>query len=85
MHIAILFQFYNEGRPAAVTEVEGMVTDVLLPEVGDTLNHTDIEGNPFRAQVLGRHFDYALGQGKDVDGSLTVVLSMKRITETQVH
>ncbi len=76
MHIALVFLFQGEDRPAAVTELEGAVTDVLLPEAGDTLAHTDLEGHPFRAEVLGRHFDYRMDDGEDVEGSISVEISM---------
>lgn len=85
MHIAVVFHFHDERRPAAVTEVEGGVSDVLLPRVGDTLSHRDLEGNRFRAQVMKRHFDYNLEDGEDIGGSITVVLSMKRLPVTSVH
>ena len=85
MHIAVLFHFHDAPRPSAVTEVEGSITDIVLPEVGDTIAHTDFEGRRFRGQVLGRHFDYSLQNGEDVAGSITVVLSLKRVSDMQVQ
>ena len=85
MHIAIVFFFEHERHPAAVTEVEGAVTDILLPLVGDTVSHRDLEGNRFRAEVLERHFDYDLEEGEDVDGRVRVVLSLRRMEEARIH
>ncbi len=84
MHIAVVFHFNDESRPAAVTEVDGAI-DILLPRVGDTISHRDLEGRQFRAQVLGRHFDYDLEDGEDIGGKITVVLSMKRLPMTSIH
>ncbi len=85
MHITILFQVVTEQHPSAVTEVEGAVTDVILPGVGDTVTHRDFSGQTFRAQVLGRHFDYRLSDGEDVSGSVSVVLSLKRLPGPQMN
>lgn len=85
MHITILFQITTERHPSAITEVEGAVTDVILPEVGDTVTHRDFAGQTFRGQVLGRHFDYQLSDGEDVSGSVTVVLSLKRLPGPQMN
>ncbi len=85
MRIAILFHFHDQGSPSAVTEIEGPVTDIVLPTVGDTITHTDFEGARFRAQVLGRHFDYSLSDGEDVDGAITVVLTIKHLPERNVN
>ncbi len=85
MRIAVVFHFHDEQSPAAVTEVEGAVTDILLPGVGDTLSHRDLDGRRFQAQVIGRHFDYSFDQGEDVDVSISIVLSMKRLPETPIH
>ncbi len=79
MHIALLFHFYDEAEPAAVTEVEGAVTDVLVPLLGDTVSHRGFDGLRFRAQVVGRHFDYSLADGAGIDGTITVTLSMQRM------
>ena len=81
MHIALLFHFYNEAEPAAVTEVKGEVTDMMVPLLGDTVSHRGFDGFRFRAQVVGRHFDYSLANGVGVDGTITVTLSLHRISE----
>jgi len=73
---AIVFHFHDERRPAAVTEVEGEVTDMLLPGVGDTLSHADLDGSGFLAQVPGRHFEYDLEDGEDVSGRVSSILSL---------
>ena len=79
MRIAILFHFCNEAQPAAVTEVEGSITDAMIPFPGDTVSHCDLDGSRFRAQVVGRHFDYSLTCGEDVGGAITVVLALNRL------
>ncbi len=85
MRIAVVFHFHDEQNPVAVTEVEGAVTDMVLPEVGDTLSHRDLDGRQFQAQVIGRHFEYSFDQGEDVDGSISIMLSMKRLPEPHIH
>lgn len=79
MRIAILFHVSNEEMPAAVTEVEGEITDVMIPASGDTVSHRDLDGVKFRARVIGRHFDYSLSTGEDVTGTVTVVLTLERL------
>ncbi len=84
MRIAILFHFFDELEPAAVTEVEGSITDVLMPLLGDTICHRNFEGMRFRAHVIGRHFDYSLAEGMGLDGAgtdgtITVTLSLDRM------
>ena len=79
MRIAILFHMIDESEPAAVTEVAGDVTDAMLPSPGDTVSHRDVHGQRFRARVVGRHFDYSLNDGEDVDGLITVTLSLERL------
>ncbi len=85
MRIAVVFQFHTEREAAAVTEIEGDVSDVVLPQVGDTVTHRDLEGHSFRAQILGRHFHYELNDGENVQGSITIVLSMKRLPENNIN
>ena len=85
MHIAVVFQFDGNGTPSAVTEVEGQIADVLLPETGDTISHTDLYGKRFEGEVLKRHFDYSLDDGMDVGGSITVTLLLKRLADSVVH
>ena len=79
MRISILFHFSDESQPAAITEVEGDVTDVLVPLMGDTVCHRNVEGERFRGQVIGRHFDYSLANGALTDGRITVTLSLDRV------
>lgn len=79
MRIALLFYFLGDTEPAAVTEVAGDVTDMVLPYPGDTVSHRDVKGDRFRARVVGRHFDYSLMDGEDVDGSITVTLSLEHL------
>ncbi len=82
MRIAILFQFFNERKPAAITVAEGSITDMLLPLLGDTVCHRDAEGERFRGAVVGRHFDYSLAtdhDGGEIDGTITVTLSLSRL------
>ncbi len=82
MRIAILFQFFDQPEPSAVTVAEGAITDILLPLLGDTVCHRDPGGARFRGAVVGRHFDYSLAtdaNGGEVDGSITVTLSLTRL------
>ena len=82
MRIAIFFQFFDEPEPSAVTVAEGAITDILLPLLGDTVCHRDRDGTRFRGAVVGRHFDYSLAtdeSGGEVDGSITVTLSLTRL------
>jgi len=82
MRIVILFHFFNEPEPAAITAAEGPITDMLVPLLGDTVCHRDAEGVRFRGVVVGRHFDYSLANdetGGEVDGTITVTLSLTRL------
>jgi hypothetical protein len=80
LRITLLFHFSDEPDPAAVTEVEGAVTDMMLPAPKDTICHTDRQGQRFRAIVIGRHFDYRFANGgEDLHGSITVTLSLDRM------
>ena len=79
MRISVLFHFSDESEPAAITEVEGDVTDVLVPLMGDTVCHRNAQGTRFRAHVIGRHFDYSLANGTLTDGRITVTLSLDRL------
>ena len=63
----------------------GEVTDMLLPGVGDTLPHADLDGSRFLAQVPGRHFEYDLEDGEDISGHVTILLSLKRLPITSVN
>ncbi len=82
MRIAILFHFFDEPEPAAVTTAEGPITDMLVPLLGDTVCHRDAEGLRFRGAVVGRHFDYSLAsdpEGGEIDGTITVTLSLSHL------
>ena len=82
MRIAILFHFFDSPQPSAVTAVEGDITDMMVPVLGDTICHRDAEGQRFRGVVVGRHFDYSLAsdpEGGQVDGSITVTLTLSRL------
>jgi hypothetical protein len=82
MRIAILFHFFNENEPAAITVAEGNITDILVPLLGDTVCHRNAEGERFRGAVVGRHFDYSLASdasGGEIDGTITVTLSLSRL------
>jgi hypothetical protein len=82
MRIALMFHFFNESQPAAVTVAEGPITDMLVPVLGDTICHRDSVGERFRGAVVGRHFDYSLANshdGGEVDGTITVTLSLSRL------
>ena len=58
MRIFVFFQFNHEAKPVAVTGVEGDVTDILLPCIGDTVKHPDSEGTPFEGTVTKRIYAY---------------------------
>jgi hypothetical protein len=82
MRIAIMFHFFNEQEPAAITVAEGPITDMLVPLLGDTVCHRNAEGDRFRGAVVGRHFDYSLAsdaEGGEIDGTITVTLSLSRL------
>ncbi len=82
MHIFVLFHFNHEPGPLAVTGVEGDVTDLLLPAVGDIVRHRDADGNPFKGRVTDRIFDYDVKQGVNTNGAITITLCLDR---TRVH
>ncbi len=82
MRIAILLHFFDSSQPSAVTAVDGDITDVMLPLLGDTICHRDAEGHRFRGAVIGRHFDYSLAsdpEGGQVDGTITVTLTLSHL------
>jgi hypothetical protein len=82
MRIAIMFHFFNERAPAAITVAEGPITDMLVPLLGDTVCHRNAAGDRFRGAVVGRHFDYSLAsdpEGGEIDGTITVTLSLTRL------
>jgi hypothetical protein len=79
LRIVVRFLFNHEEVPFAVTGVEGEVSDVLLPSVGDLVQHSSDRAQ-FEGRVTGRSFRYALPDGHDVDGDVTVTLSLDRVT-----
>ncbi len=79
MRIFVLFKFNHEKAPVATTGVEGDVTDILLPCVGDFVKHRDSQGSPFEGKVTNRIFEYDLMQGLSVDGAIAVTLCLDRI------
>lgn len=82
MRIAIMFHFFDEQQPAAITVAEGPITDMLVPLLGDTICHRNAEGARFRGAVVGRHFDYSLAddyEGGEIDGTITVTLTLNRL------
>ena len=79
MRISIFFQFNGETAPSAITGVEGDIADVLLPAVGDLVEHVTAEGVPFTGRVSDRVFKYELPNGQSVDGgSILITLHMNR-------
>lgn len=78
LRIYVQFQMNDEPNACAVTGVEGDVTDFILPCVGDRVSHRDVAGKPCIGRVTERMFDYAVPNGIEVDGSVTVVLSLDR-------
>ena len=65
-----------------MTGVEGDVTDFILPSVGDMVSHQDVNGKPCIGRVTERMFSYAIPNGIEVDGTVTVYLHLDR---TQVN
>lgn len=82
MHISVSYRFNHEETPAAVTGVEGDVTDLLLPSVGDLVRHRDERGDLFEGKVTDRIFEYDIRHGVAVDGAISVTLCLDR---TVVH
>ncbi len=83
MLISISFQFNGDHAPAAVTGVEGDIADILLPSVGDLVEHVNAAGVPFSGRVSDRVFRYELTNSQDAgDGSIRITLHMDR---TIVH
>lgn len=79
MHIVVLFQFNHEGEPAAATGIQGDVTDIILPAVGDIVEHGD-SGHSFTGKVTERRFRHDMSTGEDVDGSVMVTLCLDHTT-----
>ncbi len=81
MQIVISFQFNGESQPSAVTGVEGEVTDLILPGVGDLVEHKNAAGIPFRGRVTDRIFTYKLPNGHQVvGGAIFITLCMDGTT-----
>ena len=78
MHIFVLFHFNHESEPIAVTGVEGDVTDILLPSVGDLVRHRDSKNNAFTGRVTERIFEYTIRRGMAVEGAVAVTLCLDR-------
>jgi hypothetical protein len=70
-----------DGDPesATITGVEGAVTDLIVPSVGDFVRHHDRDGRPFLARVIRRFYSYSIADGEDVDGSVTVTLELEKM------
>ena len=50
-HIFVFTHFNHEETPAAVTGIKGKVTDLMLPCVGDKVQHRDVSGAPLNGKV----------------------------------
>lgn len=79
MRIVVHFQLYDQNTPAAVTGVSGPITDFLLPSVGDMVRHCDDHGAVFTGRITDRLYSYDITGGVNVNGAVTVTLSMDRI------
>jgi hypothetical protein len=82
MNICVLFHFHDQEEPSVSTGVEGNVTDLLLPSVGDIVRHRDTAGNMVLGRVSERTFRYDVCDGFDVNGSVVVTLTLNKL---QVH
>ena len=78
MRISVEFHFNDESEASAVTGVDGNVTDLLLPAVGDVVSHRSADGKLWLGRVTQRMFTYAMPEGPAVDGEVTVTLSLHR-------
>ena len=79
MLISISFQFHGDPAPAAITGVEGDVSDILLPAVGDLVKHVSKAGVPFTGRVTDRVFQYDLPNSQSAgDGSILITLHLDR-------
>ena len=79
MQIFVFFHFNNERSPAAITGIEGDVVDILLPNVGDIVDHRYINDVPFRGRVTERQFLYNIDRGVAVEGAVAVTLCLDRL------
>jgi hypothetical protein len=75
----VLFHFHDENEPAATTGVEGNVTDILLPSVGDVVRHRDSDGKFVLGRVTERVYMYDLPDGDNVQGSVIVTLTLRKL------
>ncbi len=81
VHIVISFHFNEAPQPSAVTGVEGNITDLILPAVGDVVEHRNASGVPFRGRVTDRIFRYNLPRGDAIlQGDISVQLCLDRTT-----
>ena len=74
MRITLQFVLNGRSAPSAVTGVEGEVTDLILPNPGDFVEHRDFSGAPIMARVTQRSFRYHLSDGEDAMGEVAVVI-----------
>ena len=79
MHISVYFHFNDQDSPAAVTGVSGSVTDLILPCVGDMVRLVDDHDAVFLGKVTERLYSYEITNGLDVNGTVTVTLSMDHV------
>ena len=79
MRFVIDFRFNGDGLALAVTGVDGEISDVLLPSVGDVVEHRDDGGRPFRGRVTERVFNYDLEHGHSVGGTIAVTIYLDRM------
>ena len=80
--IFVLFHSNGETEPVTVTGIEGDVTDIILPSVGDIVRHRNSRGEPFQGKVTERQLVYNIKNGVAVDGVVSVTLCLDR---TVVH
>ena len=78
MQIIVSFHFNHEQSPIAVTGIEGDVTDILLPHLGDLVQHRDAGGASFEGKVTNRIFKYDIPPGVAVSGAVVVTLCLDR-------
>ena len=79
--VRITLQFVLNGNttPAAVTGVDGQVTDLILPSPGDYVEHRDFDGEAILGRVTRRSFRYLLSDGDNVEGEVAVVIWLDRV------
>ena len=79
MLISITFRFNDDPSLSAVTGVEGDIADVLLPSIGDVVEHVTAAGVPFSGRVSDRVFRYDLPNSSVVSGgSILITLHLDR-------